>query len=119
MNKLLSHSFLLRLGLACVFLAQSLTAFLAPDEFRELVSNSFVAKFLPVSVAAFVLFIGINDFVVATLLMIGWKVSKVAIWATIWIIGVMFVCGIFSLDALEHVAFLSLAVAIALYEKNR
>ncbi|HTE49187.1 MAG TPA: hypothetical protein VK675_04745 [Candidatus Paceibacterota bacterium] len=117
MNKIFSHSFLLRFGLACVFLANSLTAFLSPDEFKDLVSESFVVKILPISVAGFVTFIGVNDLVVAILLLIGWKVSKVAIWASIWIIGLIFVLGIWSLDALEHLAFLSLAVAIAIHEK--
>ncbi len=115
MKKLLSHSFLLRLGLACAFLANSLTAFLSPDEFRDLVSGSFIAHLLPVSVAAFVVFIGINDLIVAILLLIGWKVSRVAIWASLWIIGVIIVGGVMSFDALEHIAYLSLAVAIALH----
>jgi uncharacterized membrane protein len=115
MKKLLSHSFLLRLGLACAFLANSLTAFFSPEEFKDLISGSFVAKILPVSVSAFIIFIGVNDLVVAILLLVGWKISKVAIWASIWIIGVILVSGLISLNALEHVAFLSLSVAIALH----
>jgi uncharacterized membrane protein len=115
MSKHLSHSFLLRLGLACAFLANSLTAFFSPEEFKDLVSGSFLVKILPVSVSAFIIFIGINDLVLAILLLVGWKVSKVAIWASIWIIGVILVSGLVSFNALEHVAFLSLAVAIALH----
>jgi len=118
MNKLLSHSFLLRFGLACAFLVNSLAAFLSPDDFKDTISGSFVLKILPVSAAAFVTFIGVNDLLVAILLLAGWKVSKVAIWASIWIIGVILVGGIWSLDALEHLAFLSLAVAIAIHEKS-
>ena len=114
MNKILSHSFILRFGLACAFLANSLTAFLEPDEFNDLVSGSFLAKILPVSVATFVTFIAFNDLIVAILLLVGWKSSKVAIWASIWIIGVIILGGVMSLDAIEHLAFLSLAVAIAL-----
>ncbi len=115
MKKFFSHSFLLRLGLACAFLENSLAAFFSPDEFKELVSGSFLMKILPVSVDTFVTIIGVNDLLVAVLLLIGWKSSKVAIWAGIWIIGVILVLGI-SLDSLGHIAFLSLAVAIALGE---
>ncbi len=114
MNKFLSRSSILRFGLACAFLASSITAFIDPGEFNDLVSGSFLAKALPVSVAAFVTFIGINDLIVALLLFIGWQSRKVAIWAGIWIIGVIFILGVTSLDALEHLAFLAMALAIVL-----
>lgn len=115
MKKLLNFSFLVRAGLVCAFLANSLTALLSPDEFRELVSGSFIGGILPVSAAAFVVFIGINDLVVALLLFLGWRTSRVAIWAALWIIGVILVLGPISLDALEHLAFLLMAVALAMH----
>ncbi|MDD4989203.1 MAG: hypothetical protein PHV42_02155 [Candidatus Pacebacteria bacterium] len=115
MKKLLTHSFLLRLGLACAFLANSLTAFLSPDDFKDAVSGSFVLKIIPVSAAAFVTFIGISDGIVAILLVLGKKVSWVALYASLWIVGVILVTGVMTFDALEHVAFLSLAVAIAMH----
>ena len=118
MKKFLTWSFLIRLGLACVFLTNSLTAFLSPGEFQELVSGSFLAGLLPVSVASFVLFIGINDLVVALLLLSGWRFSKVAIWAALWMVGVILVVGAFSLDALEHLAFLFMAIALATHGRN-
>ncbi len=118
MKKYLSISFLLRFGLACAFLANSLTAFLSPDDFKEIISGSFLAKILPVSLGAFVVFVGVNDLIVALLLLIKWKVSKVAIWASIWIIGVIFVLGIGSIDAMEHVAFLCLALTLVLHSNN-
>ncbi len=106
--------FLIRIGLACVFLANSLTAFLAPSEFQDLVSNSFVPTIVPVSAAAFVTFIGVNDLVVAILLFAGWRTSYVAKYATAWLIGVIAVIGAFSLDALEHLGFLFMAIALAM-----
>ncbi|MDD5068681.1 MAG: hypothetical protein PHS53_02470 [Candidatus Pacebacteria bacterium] len=118
MKKFLRISFLLRLGLAAAFLANSITAFGSPDEFKELVSGSFLAGILPVSVASFVVFIGVSDLLVAILLLIGKKVSWVAFYASLWIIGVMFVGGIMSTDAIEHIAFLCLAVAVALHGRD-
>ena len=115
MKKFLSQSFLLRFGLACVFLTNSLTAFFSPDDFKDLISGSFLAKILPISISAFITLIGINDLIVAILLITGWKMKKVAVWASIWIIGVILVIGVWSLDALEHLAFLSLALSIALF----
>lgn len=114
MRNLLTFPFVIRIGLALVFLANSLTAFLMPSEFQELISNSFVVNILPVSAAAFVTFIGINDFIVAVLLFIGWRASAVAVYATAWLVGVIVVIGAFSLDALEHLGFLAMAVALAM-----
>ena len=67
MKNLFTFPFIIRIGLACVFLANSLMAFLAPSEFQELVSNSAVVSLLPVSVATFVTFIGFSDGIVALL----------------------------------------------------
>ncbi|MHB8710062.1 MAG: hypothetical protein ACYC6X_00730 [Minisyncoccota bacterium] len=113
MKKLLTFPVLIRAGLACVFLANSLTAFLAPGEFQDLVSHSFVAGLLPISVASFVTFIGFNDLTVAILLFLGWRTSRVAVYATAWLTGVVFVIGVFTFDALEHLGFIAMAIALA------
>src|SRR5438094_966173 len=113
MKNFLTFPFLIRVGLACVFLANSLTAFLSPSEFQDLVSNSFVAGLLPISVAAFVTFVGFSDGIVALLLFSGWRTSRVAVYATVWLIGVILTIGVISLDALEHLGFLAMAVALA------
>ncbi len=113
MRKYLTFPFLIRVGLACVFLANSLTAFFSPAEFQDLVSGSFLAGLLPVGADTFVNFIGINDFLVAMLLFVGWNTSRVAAWATVWLIGVIAVIGVVSLDALEHLGFLAMAIALA------
>ena len=94
----------------------TLTAKRLGCDFKEIISGSFLAKILPVSLGAFVMFIGVNDAVVALLLLINWKVSKVAIWASVWIVGVILVLGVLSLDALEHVAFLCMALALTVHE---
>ena len=115
MKRSLTFPFLIRIGLACVFLANSLTAFFAPSEFQDLVSNSFVLNIVPVSAATFVAFIGVNDLIVAILLFLGWRTSCVAKYATAWMIGVIAVIGVISLDALEHLGFLSMTVALAVH----
>lgn len=114
MKKYLVFSSLIRVGLACVFLANSLMAFLAPGEFQDLVSNSFLANILPIRAATFVTFIGFNDLAVAVLLFLGWRTSRVAAYATAWMVGVIGVIGVFSIDALEHLGFLSMAMALAM-----
>lgn len=118
MKKLCTFSFVIRIGLASVFLANSLIAFLEPSEFQELVSGSFVANLLPVSVATFVMFIGVNDLIVAVLLISGWRTSRVAVYAVAWLIGVIIVTGVFSLDALEHLGFLAMAIALSMSERT-
>lgn len=114
MKKYLTFPFLIRVGLACVFLENSLTAFLSPGEFQDLVSGSIIAGLLPVSVATFVTFVGISDFTVAILLFSGWRTRYVARYATLWMLGVIVTIGVFSLDALEHLGFLAMTLALAL-----
>ncbi len=72
-----------------------------------------MAGLLPVSVASFVTFIGINDFIVAALLSLGWQTSRVAMYASLWLVGVIVVIGVVSLDALEHLGFLTMSVVLA------
>ena len=110
----------IRFGLALVFLANSLTAFYLPGEFQDLVAGSFLAGILAtlsISVAQFVTFIGVNDMVVAILLFSGWRLRRVAKYATLWLTGVIFVIGVADfetmLDVLEHFGFLAMALALA------
>lgn len=118
MKKFLTFPTVIRVGLACVFLANSLAAFLIPGDFQDLVSGSFVAGLLPISVAAFVTCVGFNDLIVALLLLSGWRTSRVATYAALWITGVSFVIGLSSidrsLDVLEHLAFIAMAVSLAM-----
>jgi hypothetical protein len=102
---------IIRYGLALVFLANSLTAFFAPNEFAELISNSFVGSILPFDAKYFVMFIGVNDALVALLLSVN--VRWVSYWATIWIIGMLLVRGV-SLDTLEEVGFLAMSFSLVM-----
>lgn len=118
MHTPLTFSRIIRFGLACVFLANAVMAFASPGEFQNLVANSFLAGFLPISITSFVTLIGLNDLTVAILLLIGWRTSRVAAYATVWITAVVFVIGAFTLDALEHLGFISMAYALARYSRN-
>ena len=119
MQKYLTFPIVIRIGLACAFLANSLTAFLAPAEFQELISASFVSGLLPVSVATFVTFIGLNDLTVAALLVSGWRTKEVALYATLWLLGVIVVIGVVSFDALEHLAFLAMSLSLVMRGNSR
>ena len=117
MNKFLNYSFLIRIGLGIIFVANALTAFFAPAEFTEIIKNSFVANFLPISPEAFVgIVIGFNDAIVGLLLIGGIATRRVAIWATIWLVGVMVVIGS-PFDVLEHSGLLFMSLALILGDK--
>lgn len=103
--------FILRIGLAVVFISNALMPFLALDDYTDLVNNSFLGNVFHVYVQTFGIFTGINDLVVACLLIIGKGVRYVAAYASAWIIGVICVFGTMHyLDVLEHVGFLSIAI---------
>lgn len=104
-------SFFLRVGLACAFLSNSLQALLSPDEFINLLNNSFVIHLLPVNVPVFVHFIAFSDGMVFLLLILGIYTEYVAVYASLWLIGVMSTLGIHKYgDVLEHIAFFSIAI---------
>lgn len=102
---------IIRWGLALVFLANSLTAFFAPQEFKDLLEASFVSHWLPVSIAAFVFMIGINDLLLALLILANKYQKYVLAWAMLWLIGVMIVTQDV-LGILEHLGFFSMALAL-------
>ncbi len=111
-----NYRFLIRIGLGLAFLANALTAFFAPAEFIELLNGSFATNILPVAANTFVVLIGINDVIVALLLFLNIGIRRTALWAAIWIIGVMAVRGA-PLEILEEAGFLPMAMTLFL-DKN-
>ena len=108
-------SLFLRTGLACAFLANSLEAFFSPDDFVKLLNGSFMVHLLPVRVPLFVHFIAFSDALVCLLLVLGVYTEDVAVYAGLWLIGVMMTFGIHDYgDILEHLAFFSIAVYLML-----
>ena len=121
MKRYLTFPFVIRIGLACVFLANSLTAFFTPSEFQDLVTNSFVAGLLPlvgISVSTFVTLVGCHDMTIALLLFVGWRTAWVAAYATAWFTAVICVIGVVTLDALEHLGFIAMALSLALRKRG-
>ena len=117
MNTYLNYNFLIRFGLGVIFIANALAAFFAPAEFIELIENSFIVNFLPISPEVFVgLGIVLNDSVVGLLLISGIATRPVAVWATAWLVGVMVVIGE-PFDVLEHAGLLFMSVALVLGNK--
>lgn len=102
----------IRLGLSLVFLANGLTALIAPQEFRELLEASFVFQLLPLPSAVFLLIIGINDLSMSVLILLVGKYQKyILAWAMIWLATVMMIIGE-PLAILEHSGFFAMALAL-------
>lgn len=112
MNTMKNPKIILRIGLALVFLANALTAWLTPNEFREILESSFVSGWLPFDTANLIPFIAVNDFLVASLLLLGKNLRFVLVWAGLWITGVLVVIGS-PTEILEESG--PLAIVVALY----
>lgn len=118
MHTFLTYQFLIRIGLGVVFLANSLAALFAPAEFIELIENSFVVSFIPIPLEVFVpLVIGFNDGIVALLFFSGIATRRVAMWAFLWLVGVMVVIGE-PFDVLEHAGLLFVALALVVADSR-
>lgn len=117
MKKILNYHHIIRYGLGLIFIANALVAFFAPTEFVEIIKNSFIANFLPINLETFAgIIIGFNDAIVGLLLISGFATRRVAIWATIWLVGVMVTIGN-PFDILEHIGILFMSVALAIDDK--
>ncbi len=106
---------LLSIGLALIFLANGIGAFVAPENFRMLITHSFLYNRLLEFVPFYIVFIGYNDLALCFLLINRIMPREVAWWATVWILGVITVFltqgnvdGL--LSALEHGAPLGIAL---------
>ncbi|MCL5019110.1 MAG: DoxX family membrane protein [Patescibacteria group bacterium] len=103
--KQLNHDLLFRLGLGFIFLANALTAWFSPAEFKELIANNYLASRLA-SPNLLISFIGINDGLLFLLIAFGKWRKFVAIWATLWLLVVIYVTGIRTPDFIEHLGIL-------------
>src|SRR5689334_4193664 len=111
---------ILRIGLGLVFLANAWTAWFAPDEFKDLIGNSFLLHLFPaISVSAFLMFVRISDSLLALIFLINFKpIMKYAlIWASIWILGVMITIWD-PIDGLEHLGLLSMSLALLINSRQ-
>jgi hypothetical protein len=103
----------LRIGLGLVFLANALTAWLAPQEFRDLIEGSFLTTMLPaVSSSVFIMLILINDGLLSLIFLFNLKFIKQAlIWASIYLVLVILITWD-PFGTLEHLGFLSMSIAL-------
>lgn len=102
---------IIRIGLALVFLSNSLSAFFTPNEFRDIIEASSVAHLVPFSTATILLIIGTNDLVLSLLIFLNKYQKYILIWAMLWLVIVMVVTGDI-LGILEHLGFFSMALAL-------
>ena len=101
------HKLLFRIGLSAFFLANSVTAWFMPDEFKStLESNSLMAHIGHASL--FVKVIGVNDGLLFLLILSGKYRKVVATWASLWLLGVIYVTGFWTTDFIEHIGILAL-----------
>ncbi len=111
---------IIRVGLAFAFMANALPAFIAPQEFAELINSSFISGMLPISVLFFITLIGVNDALIAVLLFSGGRRARIIEWwAAGWLVGVLVIkaTGGNYLDSLEEIAFLAMAIALSFQGK--
>ncbi|MBI3624490.1 hypothetical protein HY218_02550 [Candidatus Saccharibacteria bacterium] len=104
---------LFRVGLGSIFLVNSVTAWLASDDFRSsLAGNSVTSHFGHQD--TLIRLIGINDALLFLLILSG-KYRKLAvIWGSVWLLAVIFVTGFWTTDFIEHLGVLALLAYYAL-----
>ncbi len=101
--------FFFRLGLASIFLANSLTAWISPNEFVELLKNNLMASALA-NPEFWVRVIGVNDGLLFLLILLGRWRKVIAVWAAIWLITVIYVTRFEPAGFIEHIGILFLII---------
>lgn len=109
-TRALSPEFLLRLGLGLIFLTNALTAWFYPSEFRDLLAASYLHTLIG-NTDWFTNVIATNDTLLFLMILSGKWRRNVAIWASLWILGVMVVTGVVTPDFVEHLGVLALIAA--------
>ena len=105
---------LLRLGVGSFFLTNSIAAWTAGDEFKELIgAKSFLTNIM--SSSAWVSLIGLNDGLLFLLILSGKWRKVAAIWGIIWLALVIFMTGIISLETIEHLGIALLLIYFYLH----
>lgn len=113
LKKLKSYRpWLFRIGLSSFFLANSVTAWVASDEFRELIDQNKLTSAIGHPDLLLKL-IGINDALLFLLIVSG-KFRKLAVaWGVAWLIAVIYVSGFWNPEFIEHLGVLALLIYYA------
>ena len=84
----LDGTVILRVGLAMLFLANALVAWINPDEFRTLLERAHVDRIIDADVVLWI--IRVNDAAVAAALVLAWRrwPQLVAAWVGLYVLGV-------------------------------
>jgi hypothetical protein len=100
---------LFRIGLGGIFLANSVTAWVAPGDFKDLIiSNSLAGH---IGHADFLVkLIGVNDAALFLVILSGQYRKLVAIWGSLWLAAIIYVTGFWTPDFIEHLGVLALLV---------
>lgn len=105
-------SWLFRIGLSSFFLANSITAWFASDAFRELLDQNKLTSAVG-HPDLLLKFIGINDALLFLLILSGRFRKLATIWGSIWLIGVIYVSGLWNPEFIEHLGILALLLYYA------
>lgn len=102
-----NKSILFRIGLGSFFLINSVTAWTASGEFKDLLTNNSLASRIG-HPDALIRLIGVNDAALFLLILSGKFRKLVIVWASLWLVTVIFVTGFWTTDSIEHLGILAL-----------
>lgn len=106
---------LFRIGLSSFFLVNSVIAWTASNEFKDLLSSNRLTSIIGHPDLLLKL-IGINDALLFLLILSG-KFRKLAVvWGIAWLVAVIYVTGFWSTDFIEHLGVLALLTYYAFIE---
>lgn len=104
-----NRQLLFQIGLGGIFLANSVAAWAAPSDFRDLIDSNGLLSHVGHS-DLLVKLIGVNDVALFLAILMGQYRKLVAIWGCLWLVGVIYVTGFWTTDTIEHVGVIALLV---------
>lgn len=96
-----------RIGLGGIFLANSVTAWAASDDFRNLLSSNSLTSHIG-HADLLIKLIGVNDALLFLFILSGKYRKLVVAWGSLWIIAAVYVTGFWTPDFIEHLGVLAL-----------
>ncbi len=102
-----NRSILFRIGLSSFFLVNSISAWVAAGEFRDLLTSNSITSHIG-HTNSLIYLIGINDALLFLLILSGRYRKLVVVWGSLWLVAVIFVTGFWTTDFIEHIGVLAL-----------
>ncbi len=100
---------LFRIGLGGIFLTNSVIAWTAPGDFKDLLTSNNLTSHIG-HADLLVKLIGINDAALFLVILSGQYRKLVAVWGSVWLVAVIYVTGFWKPDFIEHLGVLALLV---------